>query len=127
MLQLFKYLFARIYFFYRDTLHVRARTHLYTSFVMSLILFANVFVLANTVSILLLDRVILGIGSYSFIYVGNAVMFTVLAAVSFKHRYATVIQEIQALPNHYKKRLTVIAGVYVLLSMLALVLFVTII
>jgi uncharacterized protein YjfI (DUF2170 family) len=91
---------------------------------MSLILFSNVFVLANTVSILLLDRVILGIGSYSFIYVGNAVMFAVLAAVSFKQRYATVIHEIQALPNHYKKRLTVIASIYVLLSMLALVPFV---
>lgn len=124
MLPLFKYLFATIYLFYRDILHVRTRTHFFTSFVMALILLANVFVLVNALSILLLDRVILGIRSYSFIYLGNSVMFAVLAAVSFKQRYAIVIHEIQALPNHEKKRLKIIASVYVVLSMLALVPFI---
>jgi hypothetical protein len=67
---------------------------------------------------------ILGSGSHYFIYVGNAVVFTVLIVPSFKHRYVAVIKEIQALPSLDKKKLTVIANVYMALSMLTLVPFI---
>lgn len=124
MIPLFKYLFAKIYFFYRDTLHVRTRTHLYSSFVLALMLFANIFALTNTIALLFFDKMILGSGSHYYIYVGNAVMLAVLVIVSFKRRYVALISEMQSLTDAEKKRLTVIANNYVSLSLIALVPFI---
>lgn len=124
MLRLFKYLFVKIYIFYRDRLHVRTRTHLYTSFVLSLILFANVFVLTNAVALFFSNDIILSTSSYDYLYAGNAVMFSVLFIVSFKRRYIALINEIRALPDTENTKLALIAKVYVGLSLLALVPFI---
>lgn len=124
MILLFKYLFAKIYLFYRDTLHVRTRIHLYSSFVLSLILFANIFVLINLISYLFFDEIVLVTGLQYYIYAGNAVMLAVLIIVSSKRRYNILISQMQSLPESEKARLTVIAQVYVWVSLITLVPFI---
>lgn len=124
MLQLFKFTFSRIYLFYHEVLHVRTRTHYYTSFVLSLLVFANIFALVNAFTLFFLDRMVLGVQSNYFIYVGNAVMFSILIVVSIKRKYLAVIKEITGLPDDERKRLSTISNVYVIVSLLALLPFI---
>ena len=125
MIQLFKYIFSRIYFFYRDVLHVRIKTHYYTSFVLALLIFANVFVLLN-IFILLFSGQAFDYTSPYYILIGNVLVFSILIMASVKRRYVIVLKEIQALPNTDKKRLAVISNTYIALSVLALLPFVLI-
>lgn len=125
MLRLFKYLFVKIYLFYRDILHIKNRTHLYTSFVLSLLLFANIFVLTNVVTLLIFNKMILSTNSYYYIYAGNVVMLSVLIIVSFKRRYIALVNEIRLLPDTEEKKIARVAKAYVVLSLLALVPFVS--
>jgi hypothetical protein len=124
MIQMFKYIFSRIYLFYQNVLHVRRRTHFYTAFVLSLLVFANIFVIVNTFTFLLFDRMALGITSSYFIYIGNAVMFFMLIVVSISRKYVTVLKEIQLLQTSDKKKLTMISNVYVAISLVSLLPFI---
>lgn len=124
MLQLFKYTFSRIYFFYRDVLHVRTKIHYYTSFVLALLIFANVFVLLNIFTLLFSGQASFDYTSPYYILIGNGLVFSILIIASVKQRYVTVLKEIQALPSVDKKRLSMISNVYVVMSLLALLPFV---
>lgn len=119
MMQLFKFTFNMIYLFYQEILHVRTRTHYYSSFVLSLLVFANIFVLVNAFTMFFSNKMILVVQSPYFIYVGNGVVFSIFIVVSFKRKYLTVVKEIASLPNDEKKRLHTISIVYMILSLLA--------
>jgi len=126
MLQLLKYTFGRIYFFYKDALHVRTKIHFYTSFVLALLIFANVFVLINIFTLLISGQASFNYTSPYFILIGNGLMFSILIVASVKQRYVAVLKEIQALPNDDRKRLMIISNTYMALSILALLPFVLI-
>lgn len=126
MLRLFKYIFSRIYFFYQDVLHVRTKIHYYTSFVLSLLIFANVFVLLNIFTLLFFGQASFNYTSPYYILIGNGLMFSILIIASVKRRYVAVLKEIQVLPNDDRKRLTIISNAYIALSILALLPFVLI-
>lgn len=124
MLQLFKYTFGRIYFFYKDVLHVRTNTHYYTSFVLALLIFANVFVLLNIFTLLFLGQASFDYTSPYYILIGNGLVFSILIIASVKQRYVMVLKEIQALSNVDKKRLSTVFNVYVIMSLLAVLPFI---
>src|SRR5260221_9584626 len=118
MTQLFKYLFSRVYIFYRDVLHVNSNAHYYTSFVVSVLVFENMFVLINILSLLFFQYMPLTAQSINFIYLGNIVMFLIFILSSFNRNYLMIIKEIQTLANYDRKRLSVICNIYVALSLM---------
>ena len=124
MMLLFKYIFSRVYIFYQDVLHVREHTHYYTSFVLSVLVFGNMFVLINILSLLLFGHTVLRSQSIYFIYLGNIVMFSIFVISSLKRNYLEVVKEIQALTNSDRKRLSIICNIYVTLSLMAVLAFV---
>jgi hypothetical protein len=126
MLKLFRYTFCRIYFFYRDVLHVRTKIHFYTSFVLGLLIFANVFVLLNIFTLLFSGQASFDYTSPYYILIGNGLVFSILIMASVKQRYVEVLKELQTLPNHDRKRLAVISNAYIVLSILALLPFILI-
>lgn len=120
MLRLLKFTFGRIYFFYRDVFHMRTKIHFYTSFVLALLIFANVFVLLNTFTLLFSGQASFNYTSPYYILIGNGLAFSILIIANVKQRYVAVLNEIQALPSADRKRLIVISNAYIALSMLAL-------
>lgn len=119
MVRFFKYNFSRIYNFYRDVLHVRTNTHYYASFVLSLLIFANVFVLLNLFTLLFSGQASFNYTSPYFILIGNLLMLFTFIIVR-KGKYIDVIKEIQALPADDRKVLTTFSNAYITLSILVL-------
>lgn len=120
MLQLFKFTFSRIYRFYVDVLHVRKQIHFYASFVLALLIFANVFVIVNIYTLLFSGKASFDYTSPYYILIGNGLVISILIIMSVRHRYIAILKEIQALPVEDRKRLTIMSNAYIAISLLAL-------
>jgi hypothetical protein len=61
-----------------------------------------------------------GVHSSYFLYIGNAVMFSVLIAVSIKKNHSLVVNEIKLLCNEDRERLSTKSKIYLIVSLLSL-------
>jgi hypothetical protein len=84
------------------------------------LVFGNIFVLINSFALLFFGRMAFGVHSSYFLYIGNAVMFSVLIAVSIKKNHSLVVNEIKLLCNEDRERLSTKSKIYLIVSLLSL-------
>lgn len=120
MVQLFKHTFSRLYLFYQDVLNVKRNTHYYASFVLALLMFANVYTVINGFTLLAYRRIVFDYRTPFFILAGNALVFTMIVMVSMKQRYKVLTAESQTLSIDEKKKLNKNSNAYVIITLVLL-------
>lgn len=123
MIKLLKYIFCRLFLFYKDVLKASSKIHYNVSFVVALLLFGNIFLIINT-----FNTVVFGQSHFRelFIYyilIGNVLVFSMIAFASIKQMYKKWLEEFERLAKPEKTKLNIISVIYGAISLLSVAFF----
>jgi hypothetical protein len=124
MLQLLKYTFYRIYFWYQSVFGAQREVHYYSSFILSLLLFGNVFLVVTIFSLLTFRQLFFEDLLTFYIILGNILVFSMLIFVSAKRRYVKILEDCKNVSGVEKERLNNLSSRYIIISFIPLLAFI---
>lgn len=113
MIQLIKYIFSRLYYFYDKVLGIRHNTFLYPSVLMGFLLAFNVLVVLSFI-LQIFDTSFFGI--LPTIRVG--VVLSVLFYMKMGSHYKSILKEVESYENSKRSKLRISSIIYTSVSML---------
>jgi hypothetical protein len=124
MIQIWKITFYRINTVYSKLIAEKTNTLPFVSLVFGLIIYSHIFVGVNVISLLIFSEIWLPYPSFAWIIMGNIVVFSVYFFLKRKRLYRQIIRESEILLAVPGNRLIFGSNLYLVLSGLALGLFV---
>lgn len=124
MIQIWKITFYRINTVYSKLISEKTNTLPFVSLVFGLIIYSHIFVGVNVISLLIFSEIWLPYPSFAWIITGNIVVFSVYFFLKRKRLYRQIIRESEILLAVPGNRLIIGSNLYLVLSGLALGLFV---
>ncbi len=113
MMILFKYMFYKVYFFYVKVFKEKEIPHWFASSVITLIVVANLIVVADLLLYFLNPEIIKSINTY-YKYFALVVLVGVMFFINSKNRYINIIEDCEQLPKSKKKILSYVSIFYVI-------------
>lgn len=113
MMILFKYMFYKVYFFYVKVFKEKEIPHWFASSVITLIVVANLIVVADLLLYFLNPEIIKSINTY-YKYFALVVLAGVMFFINSKNRYINIIEDCEQLPKSKKKILSYVSIFYVI-------------
>ena len=109
---LFKYIFYKVYFFYIKAFKEKEIPHWFAASVITLIVVANLIIIADLLLYLASPEIIKSINTY-YKYLALFVLVGVMFFINSKNRYLKIIEDCEQLPKSKKKVLGYISILYV--------------
>ena len=109
---LFKYIFYKVYFFYVKAFREKEIPHWFASSVITLIVVANLIIIADLLLYFTNPEIIKSINTY-YKYFALVVLAGVMFFINSKNRYLNIIDDCEQLPKSKRKVLGYISILYV--------------
>ncbi len=112
MIILFKYIFYKVYFFYVKVFKEKEIPHWFASSVLTLIVVANLIIIADLLLYFTNPEIIKSINTY-YKYFALVVLAGVMFFINSNNRYLKIIEDCEQLPKSKRKVLGYISTLYV--------------
>ncbi len=110
---LFKYIFYKVYFFYVKVFKEKEIPHWFASSVVTLIVVANLIIIADLLLYFTNPEIIKSINTY-YKYFALVVLAGVMFFINTKNRYLNIIEDCEQLPKSKRKVLGYLSILYVI-------------